>query len=133
MLSLTCLVGAAPVASTADQLTKAVTRLIAMNPGLAIDFSKESGEVCMNAGFANGGHMSHYAINPESTSEDIIDMVDATPFVKAGLDLSKMEKLPARGKMKPFVWYYLPANEPEPHHGGKKFSTPLLIRASNVL
>jgi hypothetical protein len=124
---------AKPAVNSAAQLKEAVVKMIDANPGIALDFSKESGEACMNTNFSLGGHMAHYALDPKKTDEDIVDMIDATPFVKAGLDLKKFKTMPGVGKMEPYTWYHLPAGQPEPHHGGKTFNFPMLIRATNVL
>ena len=54
------------------------------------------------------------------------------PKNAAEVDVDKLPKHPGRlGSMKPGQWYFLPAGQFEPHHG-KKFSIPLMIRASDL-
>jgi len=104
----------------------------ANNPDLAIDLTKVSGEFCYNGGLGKGGHMSHYATDPTSTQEDVLDFVKATPLTDAGADFSGLPKHPGTlGSMTPNQWYLLPAGNYEPHHG-RKFPFDLLIRASNI-
>lgn len=50
-------------AVTAAEIT-AFANHLALRPETAIDFSKVSGEYCFNLGLAEGGHMTHYAIDP---------------------------------------------------------------------
>jgi hypothetical protein len=125
-------------ASAADQAAivaaelSAISNQLSLNPDMAIDLSKVSGAYCFNAGLGSGGHMTHYAIDPEKTTEDVVDFVNATSLVKAGLGVEKLPRLPEKlGAMTPNQWYYLPAGEFEPHHG-MKFSFPLMVRASNI-
>ena len=76
--------------------------------------------------------MTHYAIDPSGTTEDVIDFVNAKPLVEAGINVGDMPRFPGQlGSMKSNQWYFLAANEFEPHHG-KAFPIPLLIKASNL-
>ena len=76
--------------------------------------------------------MTHYAIDPEKTTEDVIDFVNAASLVKSGITIKDLPKFPGKlGAMEPNQWYYLAPGENEPHHG-MKFSFPLMIRASNL-
>jgi hypothetical protein len=125
------LIAAKPASNTQEKLKETIARAIALNPGIAIDFS-DHGEYCLNVNFDAGGKMTHFAADPTKTEEDVVDILDARPLMKAGLDPTKLPKLPGFGKMKPYVWYHHPAGEPEPHHGGASFEFPLLLRASNV-
>jgi len=110
----------------------AIANQLSLKPEMAIDLSKVSGAYCFNAGLGTGGHMTHYAIEPEKTPEDLVDFINAESLVKAGLSLEKLPRLPEKlGAMTPNQWYYLPAGEFEPHHG-MKFPFPLMVRASNV-
>jgi hypothetical protein len=125
-------------ASAADQAAivaselSAISNQLSLKPGMALDLSKVSGAYCFNAGLGSGGHMTHYAIEPGKTVEDVVDFVNAESLVKAGLAVDKLPRLPEKlGAMKPNQWYYLPAGEFEPHHG-MKFSFPLMVRASDI-
>lgn len=115
---------AAEVSTLANQL--------ALRPETAIDFSKVSGEYCFDVELGKGGHMTHYAIDPLKTQEDVIDFVNAEPLIKAGLKVESLPRHPGTlGSMKPNQWYYLPAGQLEPHHG-IKLPIPLLIKAQNI-
>ena len=115
---------AAELATIANQLS--------LKPEMAIDLSGVSGAYCFNAGLGQGGHMTHYAIDPEKNQEDVIDFVNAEAMVKAGVNLDKLPAFPGKlGSMKANQWYYLAPGMKEPHHG-RKFPFPLMIRATNV-
>ena len=102
------------------------------HPEMMLDFTAVSGEYCINTWKAGGSHMSHYAVDPASTQEDVIDFVKADSMIKAGVEVDKLPRLPGKlGAMEPGTWYYLPAGEFEPHHG-KKLPMALLVRASNI-
>ena len=110
----------------------AVAAHIYAKPGIVIDLKEKSGEYCLNYGFGKGGVMVHYAIDPEKTSEDTIEFVDARPLIEAGLDVTTLQRHDGKlGTMLPNTWYYLPAGELEPHHGAK-MPFPILLRASNL-
>ena len=115
---------AAELATIANQLS--------LKPEMAIDLSGVSGAYCFNAGLVQGGHMTHYAIDPEKNQEDVIDFVNAEAMVKAGINLNKLPAFPGKlGSMKPNQWYYVAPGMKEPHHG-RTFPFPLMIRATNV-
>jgi hypothetical protein len=59
----------------------------------------------------------HFAAHPERTPEDVLYEFDASGLVAAGLDTSRLERLPDLGRMKPGVWYFLPKGQRDPHHG----------------
>ncbi len=102
------------------------------HPQMMLDFTQVSGEYCLNTWKAGGAQMSHYAVDPSKTQEDVIDFVKAGSFSDAGVDVSGLPRMPGKlGAMEPGKWYLLPAGEFEPHHG-KKLGVPLLIRASNL-
>ena len=102
------------------------------HPEMALDFTQVSGEYCLNTWKAGGAHMSHFAVDPSKTQEDVIEFVKASSLTDAGVDVMGLPRMPGKlGAMDPGKWYYLPADEFEPHHGGK-FGVPLLIRASNL-
>lgn len=102
------------------------------HPEMALDFTKVSGEYCLNTWKAGGAHMSHFAVDPTKTQEDVIEFVKAASLTEAGVDVASLPRMPSKlGAMEPGKWYYLPAGEFEPHHGGA-MPVPLLIRASNI-
>jgi hypothetical protein len=102
------------------------------HPEMALDFTQVSGEYCLNTWKAGGAHMSHFAVDPSKTQEDVIEFVKASSLTDAGIDVTGLPRMPGKlGAMETGKWYYLPADEFEPHHGGK-FGVPLLIRASNL-
>ena len=102
----------------------AIARLLRAKPEMAIDQTKQSGELCLKSGL---GTMTHYAKNPERTREDIVYEFAAAPLVKAGLDPQKLAPLPALGKMEPGQWYYLPEGQVDPHHQHTMQGATLLI------
>lgn len=102
------------------------------HPQMMLDFTNVSGEYCLNTWKAGGAHMSHFAVDPSKTQEDVIEFVKASSLTDAGIDVMGLPRMPGKlGAMETGKWYYLPADEFEPHHGGK-FGVPLLIRASNL-
>ncbi len=118
-------------AAIAGQLS-AIAKHFQTRPKTAIDFSKVSGEYCYNAGLGKSGHMTHFAIDPAGTSEDVIGFVNAKPLLAAGINVDSLPRFPGKlDTMTPNQWYFLPAKEFEPHHG-KKFPFPLMIKASNL-
>ncbi len=118
-------------ATIAGQLS-AISKHFQARPKTAIDFSKVSGEYCYNAGLGKSGLMTHFAIDPAGTSEDVIDFVNAKPLLAAGINVDSLPRFPGKlDTMTPNQWYFLPAKEFEPHHG-KKFPFPLMIKASNL-
>ena len=118
-------------AVAAGQLS-AISKHFQTRPKTAIDFSKVSGEYCYNAGLGKSGLMTHFAIDPAGTSEDVIDFVNAKPLLAAGINVDSLPRFSGKlDTMTPNQWYFLPAKEFEPHHG-KKFPFPLMIKASNL-
>ena len=110
----------------------AIAKHFQTRPKTALDFSHVSGEYCFNAGLGKGAHMTHFAIDPAGTSEDVIDFVNAKPLLAAGINVDSLPRFPGKlNTMTPNQWYFLPANELEPHHG-MKFPIPLLIKASDL-
>ena len=110
----------------------AVANQSALRPKTILDFTAVSGETCFNYGLDKGANMTHFATDPTRTQEDVIDFVNAKPLIAAEVDVDKLPKHPGKlGSMKPGQWYFLPAGQFEPHHG-KKFSIPLMIRASDL-
>ena len=123
-------------AASDDKAAKAqaaISNYIDTHPEMIIDLAKVSGEYCVNTWKVKGGHMTHYAIDPSKTTEDMIDFVKAQSFIDAGIDVTKLPKMPDKlGAMKNDQWYYLPKGAPEPHHGKTAFPLALIIRASNI-
>ena len=117
----------------ADERTiSAITNHFGFDSVKGIDFSKKSGELCLNAGLPTGGHMTHFSVDPSATVEDIIDFVRVDQLVAAGLDTAALPRHPGTlGSMKPGQWYFVPAGSFEPHHG-TKFPFPLIVRATDV-
>ena len=109
-----------------------IANYLESHPEMALDFTKVSGEYCLNTWKAGGDQMSHYAVDPSKTREDVVEFVQASSFTDAGVDVTGLPRMPGElGAMEAGKWYYLAAGEIEPHHGGK-FGVPLLIRASNI-
>lgn len=110
----------------------AIANQLSLRPESALDFSDVSGEYCFDVSIGKGGHMTHYAIDPTKTREDVIDFVNAKPLIEAGVNVDALPRFPGGlGTMTPNRWYFLPAGEFEPHHG-MEFPFPLLIRASDL-
>ena len=123
---------APPLAGIVAGELSTIAKQLSLRPDIAIDFTKVSGEYCFNTGLGTGGHMTHYATDPTSTQEDVIDFVNAEPLVAAGINVASLPKFPGGlNSMRPGQWYFLPAGAPEPHHG-TTFPFPLLIRATNI-
>ena len=110
----------------------AIAGYLQSHPQMMLDVTQVSGEYCLNTWKAGGAQMTHYAVDPSKTQEDVIEFVKASSFSDAGVDVTGLPRMPGKlGAMEPGKWYLLPAGEIEPHHGGK-FGVPLLIRASNL-
>lgn len=108
-----------------------ISQYLDSHPEMVIDLREVSGEFCFNTWKVGGGHMTHYAVDPTSTMEDMIDFVRADSLA-GSLDVDNLPRFPGKlGAMEPNKWYYLPAGEHEPHHGGR-FPFPLLLRATNI-
>jgi hypothetical protein len=108
---------------------QAMAAVLAAKPGMAFDFSEQSGEMCFAPGH---GDMIHYALDPDSTTEDVIYMLNAQPFVDNGLQVSNLPVMPLEtGTMEPFQWYYYDGTSIEPHHG-RQINSPYLIMAVDV-
>lgn len=91
----------------------AIARILRAKPQIAIDQTAASGEYCFNSGL---GTMVHFATQPGRTPEDIVYEFDASGLIAAGLDPSRLQQLPERGRMTPGVWYFLPKGQQDPHH-----------------
>ena len=108
-----------------------IAALVKSHPEMVIDFSKKSGEYCMNTWKVGGGHMTHYAIDPSKSVEDAIDFVKVESF-KGSIDVNSLPLAPTKlGAKEPNKWYYQPAGRYDPHHG-KALPIDLVVRASNV-
>jgi len=106
----------------------AIAKILCANPEFAIDRTAASGEYCFNSG---QGTMVHFATQPERTQEDVLYEFDASELIAAGLDPSRLQQLPDRGRMTPGVWYFLPKGQQDPHHG-HAMAGPTIAIAINV-
>lgn len=123
--------GAQELTGKAKGEIDAISALVQSHPEMVIDFSKKSGEYCMNTWKVGGGHMTHYAIDRSKTVEDVIDFVKVKSL-KGSVDVNSLPRSPTKlGAKKPNQWYYQPAGLYDPHHG-KAMPIDLLVRASNV-
>ncbi len=137
LFGLVCALAAAPIAIAAERSEKvqaeidAISRYLDSHPEMVIDLRQVSGELCFNTWKVGGGHMTHYAVDPSKTTEDMIDFV-RLDSMGGSLDVEKLPRFPGKlGAMEPNKWYYLPAGEHEPHHG-TRFPFPLLLRATSI-
>ena len=126
----------AATAGSTDKVTKAqgaINALLDMHPEMIVDLADVSGEYCVNTWKVGGGHMTHYAIDPSKTTEDVIDFIKAESFTSSGIDVTTLQHLPSTlGAMEEGQWYYLPKGAAEPHHGSQSFPIPLVVRATNI-
>ncbi len=106
----------------------AIARILRTKPRIAVDQTAASGEYCFNSGL---GTMVHFATQPEGTAEDIVYEFDASGLIAAGLDPSRLQQLPERGRMTPGVWYFLPKGQQDPHHA-HAMANPTIANAINV-
>jgi len=112
--------------SKAEILT--IAGILRAKPEIAIDQTAASGEYCFNSGL---GTMVHFATQPERTPEDVVYEFDASGLITAGLDPSRLQQLPERGRMTPGVWYFLPKGQQDPHHA-HAMPAPTIAIAINV-
>ena len=130
VLAIRLLAGATP--DSGDELTKmksdygdvlalhgtakgeilAIAKILRAKPRIAVDQTAASGEYCFNSGL---GTMVHFATRPEGTAEDVVYEFDASGLIAAGLDPSRLQQLPERGRMTPGVCYFLPKGQQDPH------------------
>src|SRR5438128_2706562 len=106
----------------------AIARILRAKPEVAIDQTAASGEYCFNSGL---GTMVHFATEPERTKEDVVYEFDASGLIAAGLDPSRLQTLPERGRMTPGVWYFLPKGQQDPHHA-HTMPSPTIAIAVNI-
>ena len=106
----------------------AIAKILRANPKVAVDQTAASGEYCFNSGL---GTMVHFATQPESTSEDVVYEFDASGLMAAGLNPSRLQPLPERGRMTPGVWYFLAKGQQDPHHA-HAMAAPTIAIAINV-
>lgn len=106
----------------------AIAKILRAKPRLAIDQTAASGEYCFNSG---QGTMVHFATQPEGTAEDVVYEFDASGLIAAGLNPSRLQQLPERGRMTPGVWYFLPKGQHDPHHA-HAMSAPTIAIAINI-
>lgn len=112
--------------SKAEILT--IAGILRTKPQIAIDQTAASGEYCFNTGL---GTMVHFATQPDRTPEDVVYEFDASGLIAAGLDPSRLQQLPERGRMTPGTWYFLPKGQRDPHHS-HAMSAPTIAIAVNV-
>src|SRR2546426_7469990 len=86
--------GARDQASIVASEVSALSHMLAVRPQTALDFSQVSGEYCFDVNLGDGGHMTHYAIDPSKTQEDVIDFVNAEPLIKAGGKVDSLPRFP---------------------------------------
>jgi hypothetical protein len=113
---------------TAKSEILAIAKILRAKPSIAVDQTAASGEYCFNSG---QGTMVHFATMPENTAEDVVYEFDASGLIAAGLDPSRLQQLPERGRMTPGVWYFLPKGQHDPHHA-RAMSAPTIAIAINV-
>jgi hypothetical protein len=106
----------------------AIAKILRAKPTMAVDQTAASGEYCFNSGL---GTMVHFATRPEGTPEDVVYEFDASGLIAAGLDPSRLQQLPERGRMTPGVWYFLPKGQQDPHHA-HAMTTPTIAIAVDV-
>ena len=106
----------------------AIAKILRAKPRIAVDQTAASGEYYFNSGL---GTMVHFATKPENTVEDVVYEFDASGLIAAGLDPSRLQPLPERGRMTPGVWYFLPKGQQDPHHA-HAMSNPTIAIAINV-
>ena len=106
----------------------AIAKILRAKPRIAVDQTAASGEYCFNSGL---GTMVHFATRPEATAEDVVYEFDASGLIAAGLDPSRLQQLPERGRMTPGVWYFLPKGQHDPHHA-RAMSNPTIAIAINI-
>lgn len=108
---------------------QAMAAVLAAKPSSALDFSRQSGEMCFTP---SAGNMVHYAVDPSKTTEDVIYMFAAQPFIDHGLQVNKLPRMPTElGAMQPGQWYYYDGTSVEPHHG-RSLKAPYLIMSVDV-
>ncbi len=129
-------VATAATAGSTDKVTRAqgvINAYLDTHPEMIVDLADVSGEYCVNTWKVGGGHMTHYAIDPSKTTEDVIDFIKAESFTSSGIDMTALPTLPGTlGAMEEGQWYYLPKGAAEPHHGSQSFPIPLVVRATNI-
>jgi hypothetical protein len=106
----------------------AIARILRAKPGIAVDQTAASGEYCFNSG---QGTMVHFATQPEGTAEDVVYEFDASGLIAAGLNPSRLQQLPERGRMTLGLWYFLPKGQQDPHHA-HALSNPTIAIAIDV-
>ena len=106
----------------------AIAKILRAKPKIAVDQTAASGEYCFNSGL---GTMVHFATQPENTSEDVVYEFNASGLIAAGLDPSRLQPLPERGRMAPGVWYFLAKEQHDPHHA-HAMAHPTIAIAINI-
>ena len=113
---------------TAKSEILVIAKILRAKPKIAVDQTAASGEYCFNSGL---GTMVHFAARPEDTAEDVVYEFDASDLIAAGLDPSRLQQLPERGRMTPGAWYFLAKGQQDPHHA-HAMANPTIAIAINV-
>ena len=113
---------------TAKSEILVIAKILRAKPKIAVDQTAASGEYCFNSGL---GTMVHFAARPEDTAEDVVYEFDASELIAAGLDPSRLQQLPKRGRMTPGAWYFLAKGQQDPHHA-HAMANPTIAIAINV-
>ncbi len=122
---------AADQSETVEAKKEAISSYLDSHPEMVVDLRDVSGEFCFNTWKVGGGQMTHYAVDPSTTQEDMIEFV-RVDSLQGSLDVDKLPRFPGKlGSMEPNTWYYLPAWHHEPHHG-TRFPFALILRATNI-
>ena len=66
-----------------------------MHPEMALDFTEVSGEHCLNTWKAGGAQMVRFAVDPSTTSEDVVEFVKADSLASLGIDHAALPRMPA--------------------------------------
>ena len=123
--------GAYELTGKAKGQVDTIAGLVKSHPEMVIDFTQKNGEYCMNTWKVGGSHMTHYAVDPSKTIEDVTDFVKVESF-QGSIDVNTLPRAPTKlGAKEPNQWYYVPAGQYDPHHG-KALPFDILVRASNV-
>lgn len=125
-------VAANELSDNAMKANAVIGNYLQTHPEMILDLAEVSGEYCVNTWEVGGGHMTHYALDPSKTTEDIVDFVTAQSFIDAGIDVTRFPLMPGElGTMKNGQWYYLPKDVAGPHHG-MALGLALIVRATEI-
>lgn len=117
-----------PLTPAARAHLRALERMFAKNPRLAMDFSS----VGVQALAPGHDVMVTYAIDPSATKEDIIFYMPARALVSGGLDPKKLDPVPPKGEMIPGKWYFSSGRVPEPRFNNNETGSPVVMIAIDI-